>query len=58
MTMRSAAKMLQRGLELNPNMPTASAMLGMSYFQLGENDKAEPLLETRCAPIPKTTRWR
>ena len=30
------AEVLQRGLELNPDMPTASAMLGMSYFQLGE----------------------
>src|SRR3954463_5631523 len=39
-----AIKTLQHGLELNPNMPGASAMLGMSYFQLGKNNKAEPLL--------------
>src|SRR3569833_4371319 len=39
-----AAEVLKRGLELNPNMPTAAAILGMSYVQLGENDKAEPLL--------------
>ncbi len=35
-----AADILQQGLSLNPNMPGASAMLGMSYFQLGKNDKA------------------
>ena len=39
-----AAEVLKRGLELHPDMPTASAMLGMSYFQLGMDDKAEPLL--------------
>src|SRR5580692_1525880 len=30
-----AAEVLKRGLELNPDMPTATAMLGMSYVQLG-----------------------
>ncbi len=45
-----AAEVLKRGLELHPDMPTASAMLGMSYFQLGVNEKAEPLLQAwRCA---------
>jgi predicted Zn-dependent protease len=39
-----AAEVLKRGLELHPDMPTASAMLGMSYFQLGMDDKAEPIL--------------
>ncbi len=39
-----AAEVLKRGLELHPDMPTASAMLGMSYFQLGMDEKAEPLL--------------
>jgi tetratricopeptide (TPR) repeat protein len=39
-----AAEVLKRGLELHPDMPTASAMLGMSYFQLGADEKAEPLL--------------
>src|SRR3569623_741659 len=39
-----AAEALKRGLELNSNMPTASAILGMSYVQLGENEKAEPLI--------------
>jgi tetratricopeptide (TPR) repeat protein len=41
-----AAEVLKRGLELNTKMPTTAAMLGMSYFQLGEDDKAQPLLET------------
>ena len=49
----SAIKVLQRGLELNRNMPGAAAMLGMSYFQLGENDKAQPLLETALRANPK-----
>jgi tetratricopeptide (TPR) repeat protein len=40
-----AAETLKRGLELNPGMPSAAAMLGMSYAQLGSDDKAEPLLQ-------------
>lgn len=40
----NAATVLKRGLELNPEMPTATAMLGMSYVQLGSAKKAEPLL--------------
>ena len=27
-----AAEVLERGIKLNPNMPTASALLGISYF--------------------------
>ena len=34
-------------------MPTTEAMLGMSYFQLGKNDKAEPLLESALRANPK-----
>src|SRR3954454_19456319 len=48
-----AAEVLQRGLELDPNMPSTDAMLGMSYFQLGKNDKAEPLLESALRANPK-----
>jgi predicted Zn-dependent protease len=40
-------------MELNPNMPSAAAMLGMSYFQLGKNEKAQPLLETALRANPK-----
>ncbi|MBS1804159.1 MAG: tetratricopeptide repeat protein [Acidobacteria bacterium] len=48
-----AAEVLKRGLELNPNMPTAAAILGMSYVQLGEDDKAEPLLRKALKANPK-----
>ena len=47
-----AAGVLERGLELQPDMPTASAMLGMSYFQLGVNEKAEPLLRAAQSANP------
>jgi tetratricopeptide (TPR) repeat protein len=48
-----AAQVLDRGLQLNSNMPGAAAMLGMSYFQLGQNDKAQPLLEKALRANPK-----
>jgi tetratricopeptide (TPR) repeat protein len=48
-----AAEVLERGLQLNSNMPGAAAMLGMSYFQLGKPDKAEPLLEKALRANPK-----
>src|SRR5579862_4628277 len=48
-----AVEVLQRGLELNANMPGATAMLGMSYFQIGRNDKAQPLLESALRANPK-----
>jgi predicted Zn-dependent protease len=48
-----AATVLERGLQLNSNMPGAAAMLGMSYSQLGEVDKAEPLLEKALRANPK-----
>jgi tetratricopeptide (TPR) repeat protein len=48
-----AAEALQRGLELNSNMPGAKAMLGMSYVQLGEPGKAEPLLQAAFRANPK-----
>jgi tetratricopeptide (TPR) repeat protein len=47
-----ASEVLKRGLELHPDMPTASAMLGMSYFQLGMNEKAEPLLQAALRANP------
>jgi tetratricopeptide (TPR) repeat protein len=48
-----AAEVLERGLQLNSNMPGAAAMLGMSYSQLGRPDKAEPLLEKALRANPK-----
>jgi tetratricopeptide (TPR) repeat protein len=48
-----AAEVLERGLQLNSNMPGAAAMLGMSYFQLGKPDKAEPMLDKALRANPK-----
>jgi tetratricopeptide (TPR) repeat protein len=48
-----AAEVLKRGLELNADMPTAAAMLGMSYVQLGSNEKAEPLLRKALRANPQ-----
>ena len=48
-----AAEVLKRGLELNQDMPTAAAMLGMSYVQLGADDKAEPYLRRALRANPK-----
>jgi tetratricopeptide (TPR) repeat protein len=39
-----AVEVPQSALAIDPNLHTASAMLGMSYFQLGVYEKAEPLL--------------
>ena len=47
-----AAEVLKHGLELKADMPSASAMLGMSYFQMGENGKAEPLLRAALRANP------
>lgn len=40
----AAAPILAHGLRLNPHMGTSVVMLGLSYFELGDNRKAEPLL--------------
>lgn len=40
----AAAPVLAHGLRLNPHMGTSVVMLGLSYFELGDNRKAEPLL--------------
>ena len=53
-----AAQVLKHGLELNPDMPTASALLGMSYHELGDHSQAEPLLKLRCAQIQMMTTCR
>lgn len=44
-----AAEVLARGLKINPEMPTASAMLGLSYWKMGEEAKAKPHLEKALA---------
>jgi tetratricopeptide (TPR) repeat protein len=47
-----AVDTLERGLKLHATMPTASAMLGLSYYQLGQNAKAEPLIKTALSSKP------
>lgn len=47
-----AAQTLQRGLELDHDMHTASAMLGMSYLKLGQNQRAKGPLETALRSDP------
>jgi predicted Zn-dependent protease len=51
-----AAEVLEHGLKVNAKMPTAAAMLGMSYFQLGEAEKAEPLLKAAAHANPADDR--
>lgn len=48
-----ASQVLERGLKLNHNMPTAAAMLGLSYANLGKNAKAEPLLDRASKANPQ-----
>jgi len=48
----NAADTLERGLKLHQNMPTASAMLGMSYYEMGMNDKAEPFIRAAVKANP------
>ena len=39
-----AVLVLEQGLKIKEDMPTAIAMLGLSYSELGDDRKAEPLL--------------
>ncbi|MEA2261984.1 MAG: hypothetical protein QOJ51_4809, partial [Acidobacteriaceae bacterium] len=48
-----AAQTLSKGLKLNPDMPTASAMLGMSYLEIGQAANAEEPLQTALRANPK-----
>jgi len=47
-----AAEILERGLKLHEKMPTAAAMLGMSYYQMGRNEEAEPLMRAALKANP------
>src|SRR5206468_4540052 len=49
---RKAADILQKGLKLNPDMPSASALLGTSLFQLGEYAEARVRLEAALRANP------
>jgi tetratricopeptide (TPR) repeat protein len=48
----NAAETLSHALKLHPNLPTAEAMLGMSDYQLGKYDKAEPLIRAAVKANP------
>lgn len=48
-----AIETLERGLTFRQKMPTASAMLGMSYYHLGQNTKAEPLIKAALEVAPE-----
>ncbi|MBB5055598.1 tetratricopeptide (TPR) repeat protein [Granulicella aggregans] len=47
-----AVETLDHGLKLHVSMPTATAMLGLSYYQLGQNAKAEPLIKKALSGKP------
>src|SRR5262249_47310693 len=40
-----AAKVLEKGLEINRDMPSASALLGIALYEMGEYAAAKPRLE-------------
>jgi tetratricopeptide (TPR) repeat protein len=42
---RKAAQVLQKGLEINRDMPSASALLGIALYEMGEYSAAKPRLE-------------
>jgi predicted Zn-dependent protease len=48
-----AAEVLKKGLDVKADMPTAVAMLGMSYVELGDDTEAEPLLRKALRANPK-----
>lgn len=49
---RKAAQVLQRGLEINRDMPSASALLGIALYEMGEYGAAKPRLEVALRANP------
>ena len=47
-----AARVLRKGLQLNPDMPTASAVLGLSYMKMGQSQEAKAPLEAALRANP------
>src|SRR6266567_5875287 len=43
---RKAADVLEKGLKVDPAMPSASALLGMALFEMGQYADARPPLES------------
>src|SRR5262249_27117991 len=50
---RKAVDVLQKGLEINRDMPSASALLGIALYEMGDYSKARPRLETATRANPK-----
>ena len=53
---RKAADVLQKGLDINRDMPSASALLGIALYEMGDYSKAKPRLETAARANPND--WR
>jgi len=49
---KKAAQVLQRGLEINRDMPSASALLGIALYEMAEYAAAKPRLETALRANP------
>jgi tetratricopeptide (TPR) repeat protein len=49
---RKAAQVLQRGLEINRDMPSASALLGIALYEMAEYANARPRLESALRANP------
>jgi len=53
---RKAVDVLQKGLEINHDMPSASALLGIALYEMGDYSKAKPRLEAATRANPND--WR
>jgi len=49
---RKAAQVLQRGLQINRDMPSASALLGIALYEMGDYAGAKPRLEVALRANP------
>jgi len=50
---RKAAQVLQRGLQINRDMPSASALLGIALYEMGDYAGAKPRLEAALRSNPE-----
>jgi len=50
---RKAAEVLQRGLQINRDMPSASALLGIALYEMGDYAGAKPRLEVALRANPE-----
>ncbi len=53
---RKAAQVLQRGLQINRDMPSASALLGIALYEMGDYAGAKPRLEVALRANPDAPR--